>query len=171
MEDIASNHYRQNGFPYVIHCEGGLILTLFCLLFWDIIYEVYVPGTFISEVQFVPLDLGSKEFYTNRKHFIDIRLSNLEFDWTEEYLEQFFCDMWEKHNHEKSYVQNNLVTDGKDLFLIAMCMGRNKLRKIMERLISNFRDHRAGLPDLFMWNLIENTVSCIFFIFLFSFLR
>lgn len=69
VETIASTHYtKEEGFPNVIHCEGRLFSTFFEVLFWDILYETSVPGTFVMPLQTMPLDLHSgSDFYNNRK--------------------------------------------------------------------------------------------------------
>ncbi|KAF5274629.1 hypothetical protein FQR65_LT04329 [Abscondita terminalis] len=152
VEEVALRYYFKNGFANGLHCEGALVVSLFFILFWDIIYGNAVPYAFISEIQYYPLDLHTKEFYTNRETEINRRLSEIESEWSTETLNKFVCDIWEKHSHEKSYIYSNIVNQPKDLEGIILCIGRVKLSKIMQRLVLDFRIYQSGLPDLFLWN-------------------
>lgn len=158
VEDIALNHYLKNGFTNGIHCEGTLLVSIFFILFWDIIYDIYVPRTFINEIQSVPLDLLTEDFYENRKEHIDKRLRQIESDWTSEEMENFIVNNWNAHSHKKSMVMKNVVNDAEELIGIVRCIQRKSLSLSLRRLAVNFREHHSGLPDLFVWNLSQKKV-------------
>lgn len=132
--------------------------NLFMYLFWDIIYQYKVPGAFLSELQYVPLDFYSENFYKNRKCLIDFRFREISSFWTEEELRQFLTRMVDEHCSEQSLVQNLELTID-DYFDAILCIGRDVLSKILERLVKNYRLFHSGMPDLFMWNPETRTVT------------
>ena len=159
VEQTALQYYRTVGFPDGEHCEGNLIIASFCLLFWDIIYEDYVKGTFVSKVQSAPLDMYSSHFYKNRERRIKRRLSDIEHKWTEEIFRRRLFDRWTLHSHETSLCSLDAVVDKPErLYNAITCIGRDVLGKIFERLVKNFKYYRSGFPDLIVWNLPEKKV-------------
>ena len=78
VEQVAADHYRKDGFKDSIHCEGALPVSLFTLLFWEELYKISIPGTFVSAYQDAPLDLFTAEFKLNRKKEIEEKLCKLE---------------------------------------------------------------------------------------------
>ncbi|KAF5293920.1 hypothetical protein FQA39_LY13625 [Lamprigera yunnana] len=154
VEDVALNYYYNIGFDNGIHCEGNLLVTIFFVVFWDILYSNKVPYAFINEIQYYPLDLMT-EFYDNRKEEISKRLSEIESNWSLSELSTFVDNIWSKHSKERSFINSEIVKEGNDLYNIILCIGRIRLRKILERLAINFHRYKAGLPDLFLWNVTE----------------
>lgn len=161
VENIALSHYLKNGgFTNGIHCEGTLFVAIFFILFWDVIYNVNVPQTFINEIQSVPLDLFSSDFYENRKNHVEKRLQEIKIDWTDDELQLFIITNWNKHSHKKSLLIKSVVQDAKELIEIVSCIKREPLSLVLQRLAMNFGMHQSGLPDLFLWNFHQTKVSC-----------
>lgn len=133
------------------HCEGGIIIALFKLFFWDIIYEEYVPCAFISKVQDVPLDMYTSHFYINRKERIDQRLKEIEFDWSNIQLKSFINRVWAENGHV-SCLKETAGTISNDFEAITESIGRIILSKIFQRLVSNLSAYKSGIPDLLIWN-------------------
>lgn len=158
VESVALNHYFKEDFTNGIHCEGSLLVTLFCILFWDIIYNCEVPLAFISEIQYLPMDLYGEEFYLNRKSHVDKRLQEIKTGWSDEVFRQFIIDNWERHSHKKSLITKSVVNGSLQLLECALCIGRKCLADIMKRMVCNFRDCHSGLPDLFVWNAAQQKV-------------
>ncbi|CAG9815462.1 unnamed protein product [Phaedon cochleariae] len=162
VENIALEYYIEKcGYSDGTHCEGSLIKATFTLFFWDIIYnpDKVVPGTFLSKIQNVPLDMYSTHFYGNRKHAIDRRLKEIESDWPDEELLRFVKRSWELHSHEHGYCEPGLIIKNSEfLDILVNCIGRKILAKIYERLVKNLRLYSSGLPDLLVWN-IDNKKS------------
>lgn len=65
------------------HAEGSALVSLFALLFWDVIYSPGIPDAFRSPHQICPLDLRCTEFYNNRRPMIDHHINFLENGGTE----------------------------------------------------------------------------------------
>ncbi|KAF7411508.1 hypothetical protein HZH66_000404 [Vespula vulgaris] len=156
VENVALNFYYNQGFNCGIHCEGALPVTLFFALFWEELFNIDIPGTFVTLYQTAPLDLFTKDFYKNRKETIDMRLKLLRsFDL------ETFCSLvennfisnshFESMMHVKMFTSNNIKE-------IVYCLGIENVIKICERLIHNYSLWKAGFPDLIVWN--SNNKSC-----------
>lgn len=159
MEETAISFYlEENVYTQGIHCEGSLLTVRFYLLFWDIIYNVHVPNTFISNIQRYPLDMYSGEFYKHRKSQIDDRLLEIEDIWTEEDITEFIESTLTEHAAEFDVLIPYDVKDVNFLSLVVQCVGRRVLGAVCRRFASNFGLFRAGLPDLFLWNPTEKKV-------------
>lgn len=151
VEQIAIHHYRKNGYPLGMHCEGSLITSLFGLLFWDIIYNELVADVFLTELQYLPFDLYTSDFYKNREHVIQHRLKEIGGEWELSELRNFVEVMWERHSYKRSLITMSML-DADNIMTIISCITRACLAKIFERLVRNLKEFSAGMPDLFVWN-------------------
>lgn len=158
VEQLALNHYESLGFNNGIHCEGSLLITLFAVLFWDIIYNDNVPNVFITELQYLPFDLYTSDFYKNREILIKERLIDIGTRWELHVLNDFVRDVWDSHSDKRSLITLSNYFKSDDIRDIIACIGREILAKILERLVSNIKLYRSGVPDLFMWNATNLTV-------------
>lgn len=77
------------------HNEGGTIVFLFGLLFWDEIYKADVADAFISEHQTHPLDLYGYDFFKNRKKQLEEKFQLMQ-NWTEEQSKEYFTTKFEE---------------------------------------------------------------------------
>lgn len=102
VEEVARDHYLQNGYEMVIHCENRIIKMLCGLLFWDIIYSTEYADAFRFYMQTSPLDLGYADFYERRKAIIDSRVNQIQ-ALSEDALGQLLADSWEKNREKKSF--------------------------------------------------------------------
>lgn len=93
-----------------VHAEGSLISSLFGILFWDVIYDHFVPDVFVSKYQEMPLDLQSSDFYRHREAAIEKRLSEME-KWDGVEAQVFVQGMWEQHVGKLSVVSWNIFRD------------------------------------------------------------
>ncbi|XP_047357457.1 fanconi-associated nuclease 1-like isoform X1 [Vespa velutina] len=156
VENVALNFYYNQGFNGGIHCEGALPVTLFFVLFWEELFNIDIPGAFVTLYQTAPLDLFTKDFYKNRKETIDMKLKLLRsfdpetFSSIVEY--NFILNShFESMMHVKMFTSNNIKE-------IVYCLGTENVIKICERLIHNFTLWKAGFPDLVIWN--SNNKTC-----------
>ncbi|XP_034191993.2 fanconi-associated nuclease 1 isoform X1 [Osmia lignaria lignaria] len=152
VETLALNHYCEKGFSNGLHCEGALPITLFFTLFWEELFDIHVPGTFVSPYQYAPDDLFTEElFYENRKERIDMKLqiaSNLNCLALSTFMEDKFkvCVQYQ------SIMPTNLLKDSLQLKEIVYCLGVQGVVGICRRLVENFKLWKAGFPDLIVWN-------------------
>lgn len=160
VEQVAIRHYIDNeNFTAGVHCEGALAQSIFYILFWDIIYTEDVPYTFVCKMQYLPLDFYSEQFYKNRESLINARLLDIKSKWSEQELETFVTETWNFVSKYKSLFVLDHIRDGNKLYQIITCIGRKIMSDICRRLAENFRDYRAGMPDLFVYN--EQKVSIL----------
>ncbi|GFS40186.1 hypothetical protein TNIN_234931 [Trichonephila inaurata madagascariensis] len=151
VEQLSIEHYRENGFPQGIHGEGSTFISIYALLFWDIIYDGNIPDVFISPYQTHPLDLNSESFFLNRKDQILNHLKTLK-QSTNEALREIVKTTWENHHGQASLVSWDHFTDLEHVQGLICCFGSDILSGICERLAKDFRFTRSGVPDLVVWN-------------------
>jgi fanconi-associated nuclease 1 len=114
VESLALYYYKHEGYIKGIHCEGAFPITLFATLFWDEIYNMNIPGAWVSLYQYAPLDLYSSEFYENRKEQIDMKLQIIrKFD--SETLSRHLKHEFEMHCEYESIIQANIFKDSNCL--------------------------------------------------------
>lgn len=166
VEMVALEHYiSKSHYTDGRHCKGALIHALFILFFWDIIYDPDrpVPGTFLSTIQQVPLDMKSVYFYPNRKNLIDKRLDDIATDWSRTKVLTFLKQNYENHAHEAGIFKVDSVicdTEADTLMeTLVDCVGRVVLSRIFQRLVKNVGVYRSGMPDLLIWNVNTKLVS------------
>lgn len=110
VESLALFHYKGEGYIKGTHCEGAFPITIFAMLFWDEIYNMDIPGAWVSLYQEAPLDLYSSEFYENRKEKIDMKLQIIrKFD--SETLSRHLKREFELHSEYASISQGNIFKD------------------------------------------------------------
>ncbi|KAI5862102.1 VRR-NUC domain-containing protein [Durotheca rogersii] len=73
VEAMCLNWYRARGWKGY-HAEGGIVRTLFALLFYDVLF-LYVPNVFQTPYQTCPLDLRTDAFAAARASEINHRLA------------------------------------------------------------------------------------------------
>lgn len=128
VETVAFHHYQKQGFSNGLHCEGALPNILFCTLFWEELYDIHIPGAFVTPYQEAPADLYTEQFYKNRKEKIDMKLKIIS-DLSSESLS---CRMKEKFIIFKQYksvmltnLDNNLQLEV--ILLIFYCLIHQKM--------------------------------------------
>ncbi|XP_066597627.1 fanconi-associated nuclease 1-like isoform X2 [Prorops nasuta] len=151
VESLAVHHYLNEGFTNGLHCEGALPVALFSILFWEDIYTHPVPGAFVSSYQTAPSDLYTSEFYNNRKDRIDMKiqiLNNLELDAFSTLIETNFLE----YSQYQCLIPKHLFQSSNHLKEIVMCLGKENVMAICNRMMHDFRQWMAGFPDLIIWN-------------------
>ncbi|NXL61806.1 FAN1 nuclease, partial [Chordeiles acutipennis] len=156
VEELALNHYRQNGFDQGIHGEGSTFITLYGILMWDIIFMDDIPDVFRNSYQTFPLDLYTDSFYENRKDVIEARLQQLH-SASSETLAKLIADIWTTQEGKAAA----LVSWGRFVSLqqvqsLASCLGGLFLSGVFRRLAKDLRHCRGGLPDLVVWRTDTN---------------
>lgn len=170
-EEAAINHYESLGYK-ALWTENIYWWTVMSLFFWDVIFAKTIgavsviiggvqteldPGDekfeqlFNQTIQIngMPTDFFTSEFYERRKSIINNKIkelqhSNLEQNISESYKKNYGkncrpIEDWDKYNID-------------ELLISVQRIEKEKLIKIFERLITNFKDNRSGLPDLIVYN-------------------
>jgi hypothetical protein len=170
-EEAAINHYNSLGYK-ALWAENTYWWTLMSLFFWDVIFakisgsiSVSIGGVqteldpsderfeqlFKQTIQMngMPSDFFYPEFYERRKSLIKNRIQELQFSNLEQKLSESF-----KQNYGKTCraIENWDKYKIDELLIALQRLDKEKLIKILEKLISDFSNNRAGLPDLVVYN-------------------
>ncbi|GIY56154.1 hypothetical protein CEXT_135391 [Caerostris extrusa] len=145
------NHLHSGERVIGIHGEGSTFISIYSLLFWDIIYDGSIPDIFITPYQTHPLDLNSETFFKSREDQILNHLKTLRHSTNEE-LKGIVKTTWENHHKEASMVNWDLFTNLEHAQGLICCFGCDILCGICERIAKDHRFTRSGVPDLVVWN-------------------
>ncbi|ART64307.1 VRR-NUC domain-containing protein [Kushneria marisflavi] len=142
VERAVREHLHSLDAP-VFYVENTLINALFGLLCWEAIFAP-LPGAFFHPFQSGPADLMRPEFYPQRESYFTHCLARLEAGTWQENIRQRY--------QEKQGIQSPFVHWGAlDEALLALaleCLPPAHLRLWFERLVTDIRANRAGMPDL-----------------------
>ncbi|XP_048376681.2 fanconi-associated nuclease 1 [Stegostoma tigrinum] len=152
VEEVSLAYYQQQGFDQGIHGEGTTFLTLFGLLFWDIIFLSGIPDVFRNPYQACPLDLYTDCFYQQRRECIESRVDFLE-NASIETLCTLIADAWNGYRGINATLVNwEIFNSLQQVQSLVSCLGGPFLSSICKILAKDLRHGRGGLPDLVVWN-------------------
>jgi len=131
------------------------------LLYWDVVFarlpNVYDPrlGEFPSQLQDIPRDLFSADYYTRRKDLIAARHDTLSsrgvLGLGSTSPEQELRRAWGRHRGKPCRLFDKWQKfTVNDLALGTRVLSHEQLVAIMNRLLQDFNNDRRGLPDLFL---------------------
>ncbi|GJN29529.1 hypothetical protein PR202_gb17757 [Eleusine coracana subsp. coracana] len=84
VEQLALQYYADEGGGWQgTHSEGGVWMTVFGLLMWDVMFSD-MEDVFQSKFQTAPLDLETDDFYKLRKDIIESQLKKIQDGMAEE---------------------------------------------------------------------------------------
>ena len=152
VEAMSLSHYRssEGGGWKGYHTEGGLVRTLFALLFYDVLFT-YVPNVFQTPFQTCPLDLHTDAFYPTRASEVNARLAQIANGEGERIL----TETWEREVERKTCVVGlDWSFEISDLREIVWCMGGEGLSVVMKVLCQEYGERGGGMPDLFIWRAL-----------------
>jgi Fanconi-associated nuclease 1 len=154
VEAMCLSHYRKVLGWKGYHSEGGILRTLFGLLFADIMFEVYVPNVFQTAYQTCPLDLHTDAFYSARITEINARCNELEAGLAEGILTK----TWEAHVERQTCIVGVRWDEYEldDLKEIARYFAPQGLATVMRVMAQEYASRGGGVPDLFLWKVNED---------------
>ncbi|XP_046661665.1 fanconi-associated nuclease 1-like [Homalodisca vitripennis] len=162
VEEVAREHFRQQGFTYGAHDEGGIIKSLIFTCFWNEIYGETMAdghGLFHSEYQTMPLDWNSETFYDRRREKLKSKLQDLAEGGVEAVISAFQESCENNINKESvvnwSYIDNYEITKS-----LIRSIDIDVFLNLSRLLLRHHRTYGAGFPDLTLWDPIEH--KCIF---------
>ena len=152
VEDAALNYYiKNNNFREGLHCEGGIISTLFAILCWDLIFSD-LDNVFFNKYQYHPLDFWSVDFFARRKELFQGHFAMLKC-LSEESMNDFITESWTKHSkHGCAGLSWELFSGKEQCQRCVSCITPPILVGIFEEYIKDIRLKRSGMPDLSIWN-------------------
>ncbi|KAJ5809340.1 uncharacterized protein N7503_001558 [Penicillium pulvis] len=147
VESMCLSWYRDHGWKGY-HSEGGIVRTLFGILFYDILFT-YVPNVFQTPFQTCPLDLHTDVFYPSRASEINHRLVEITNGDAERIIQ-------EVHTREGAAQPCAIGIDWsfelEDLLEIGRCFRGEALATICKVMAQEYQQRGGGIPDLFLWN-------------------
>jgi len=159
VEEFCLHHYSTLDLHEGLHGEGAVFNSLLGLLFWDIIYSD-VPDAFRDPGQALPLDWDSDHFYSARKDMIGVRLAELRGMEREELCTEVVAS-WNSHLNIVSLVNWNMLSCEERVYSLVICFDPVSLSAVLERLLTDHRSTRSGLPDLTVWNSSTRQLKCV----------
>jgi Fanconi-associated nuclease 1 len=149
VEEMCLSLYRREGWKGY-HAEGGVVRTLFALLFYDVLF-LYVPNVFQTAFQTSPLDLSTDSFYASRAGEINRRLADISNGAAAEIVERV---------HRRESGRRTAVV-GLDwafalpdlLEIVRCCWDGGALATVCLVLAQEYRLRAGGMPDLFLWRV------------------
>lgn len=142
VERAVCGHLSTSDAP-VVYVENVLINGLFGLLCWEAIFAP-LPGAFFHPFQSGPADLMRPDFYPRREALFHRCLTQLD-------SSDYRTTIW-RHYQQKQGLQSPFVhwgaLDETLLELALNCLPAAHLRLWFERLLTDIRANRAGMPDL-----------------------
>ncbi|XP_050537525.1 fanconi-associated nuclease 1-like [Daktulosphaira vitifoliae] len=158
VEERSLYYYKNEGYSRGLHDEGQLIKSMFFLCFWDVIYGNYPPHViFLSEYQDSPLDWRTQHFYTIREKAIKDQLAKLEGMSVNEIYEML-NELCVKYYNTQSVINWKILTPNNLLLCkeLLNCLGISIFLSIGHHILANGRKYMHGMPDLIIWNPMDN---------------
>ncbi|KAJ5495535.1 hypothetical protein N7539_000651 [Penicillium diatomitis] len=153
VESMCLSWYRDHGWKGY-HSEGGIVRTLFGLLFYDILFT-YVPNVFQTPFQTCPLDLHTDVFYPSRASEINHRLVEI----TNGDAERIIRDIYDRESAaQPCAIGIDWSFELDDLLEIVQCFRGEALATICKVMAQEYQQRGGGIPDLFLWKAEEQTV-------------
>ncbi|KAG9013848.1 hypothetical protein FRB94_004227 [Tulasnella sp. JGI-2019a] len=152
VEQLALEHYEGLGFKG-FHAEGRIIVHMFTMLFWPVLFDLSIPGTFETAFQTGPLDLVHDTFYSSRTDAIEERLKMIE---DGQGLE-FIVEVDERERPQRTWAVGVRWDDFSldDTLEIAEGIGGVGLSVICRLLCEDYGNRGSGVPDLIVWKAGE----------------
>ena len=148
VESMCLSHYRKVLGWKGYHSEGGILRTLFGLLFCDVLFA-YVPNVFQTAYQICPLDLHTDSFYPTRISEINARVNEIGDGHAEDIVQR----TWSEHFDRRTCVVGVKWDDYEleDILEITRCFSGEALGTVMRVMAQEYAARGGGVPDLFLW--------------------
>ena len=148
VEAMCLSWYRARGWKGY-HSEGGILRTLFGLLFHDILFA-YVPNVFQTPYQTCPLDLHTDAFYPARHSLIAHRLADISNGAAPRILRT----VYESNVEAKTCVVGvDWTYELDDLLEVVSCWRGEALGVVCKVMAQEYQARGGGVPDLFLWRV------------------
>ncbi|WP_394205835.1 VRR-NUC domain-containing protein [Shewanella waksmanii] len=145
VEQQVVAHYQQRGL-IAVHIENRLFCGLFGLYFWDIIFAP-VKGAFQHPFQSAPSDMYRQDFIGHRSELIEQRLAQLQTHAPEARINQAYEQYF-------GYINDWVDWKSVDISLLnqlLISVDRDFLNALFRYFLQSLKNHRSGLPDLFVY--------------------
>lgn len=154
VEELARQQLENNAqeFPIcrygdspsrVFYVENSLINSLLGLLCWSAVFSP-IPNAFFHPFQKGPVDLYAPDFYHRRELQFGDCLRQLD---SAQYIQTIRLCFQEKRGIQSPFIIWHLLTE-ELLDLALLCISAAHLKKYFERILSDIKSNRTGMPDL-----------------------
>lgn len=175
VEELAIKVYESEGFK-AQWTENDFWWEIMCLLFWDVIfakvrgavsirksgydyeldpdddeYDYYFEQTVI-QMNGMPHDFFSEDFYSRRKQIIVNRINELK---ASDIVSKLVMSYEKNKGKNCRPIENWNKYSNENLIEPLQYIEKNKVLEICHRLLKNFNTYRSGLPDLFVYSESE----------------
>jgi fanconi-associated nuclease 1 len=155
VESMCLSHYRHVLGYKGYHSEGGILRTLFGLLFYDILFtHPYIPNVFQTAYQTCPLDLHTDSFFPARTPEILGRINDIN----NGEASRIMTEVWDREFERRTCVVG-VRWDGferEDLLELVSCFEPQALGTIMLVMSQEYQSRGGGVPDLVLWKVLAD---------------
>ncbi|PWZ00222.1 hypothetical protein BCV70DRAFT_231846 [Testicularia cyperi] len=158
VEQLCLQHYALQGFKGY-HCEGKLLTMIFVMVMWDVLFLDSVPGSFETQYQSAPLDLGSDAFPIVRSAEMRARYDHIERTGGLDLI----AAVDERERPRKTWAVGCRwdMFGRDDLLEVAECMGGRAISIVCQMLAEEWDHCSSGMPDLVIWRMSDKTVRFV----------
>ncbi|KIX01670.1 uncharacterized protein Z518_09396 [Rhinocladiella mackenziei CBS 650.93] len=158
VEAMCLSHYRHVLGYRGYHSEGGILRTLFGLIFYDILFfNPYIPNVFQTPYQTCPLDLHTDGFFSSRMPEILSRVNQLSNGEAVDIARKVWDENFERRTCIVGVRWDEFERD--DLFELLECFDGHALGTIMLVMAQEYQNRAGGVPDLVLWKKFPPTSS------------
>jgi Fanconi-associated nuclease 1 len=154
VEAMCLSHYRRVLGYKGYHSEGGVLRTIFGLLFFDILFhDPYIPNVFQTAYQTCPLDLHTDSFFSSRMPEILARINQISNGEAVDIVTR----VWDAHFDRRTCIVG-VRWDGferDDLLELVACWDGPALGTVMLVMAQEYQSRGGGVPDLILWKTDE----------------
>ncbi|KAL5200769.1 hypothetical protein ABZP36_021972 [Zizania latifolia] len=151
VEQLALQYYADEGGGWQgTHSEGGIWMTIFGLLMWDVIFSD-IHDVFHTKFQTAPLDMETDDFYKSRKDHVESQMKRIQDGAAEEML----ISSWELHRGTSCRGVDWDRHSLSDLRAAVVCTGGHCLASLLRHLALDYRSWSSGMPDLLLWRFLD----------------
>ncbi|KAL6249024.1 hypothetical protein RBB50_004087 [Rhinocladiella similis] len=155
VEAMCLSHYRHVLGYKGYHSEGGILRTIFGLLFYDILFfNPYIPNVFQTAYQTCPLDLHTDSFFSSRVPEILGRLNQISNGEAEELVRRVWDENFERRTCIVGVRWDGFERD--DLLELVACWDNQALATVMLVMAQEYQSRGGGVPDLVLWKVFDS---------------
>ncbi|EXJ74005.1 uncharacterized protein A1O5_02299 [Cladophialophora psammophila CBS 110553] len=152
VESMCLSHYRHVLGYKGYHSEGGILRTIFGLLFHDILFfNPYIPNVFQTAYQTCPLDLHTDSFFSARMPEILARINQISNGEAVDIAKA----VWEKEYDRRTCIVGVKWDEFEkdDLLELVACWEGQALGTVMLVMAQEYQSRGGGVPDLVLWKV------------------
>ncbi|KAL2444525.1 hypothetical protein ABEF95_016983 [Exophiala dermatitidis] len=150
VEAMCLSHYRHILGYKGYHSEGGILRTLFGLLFFDILFfNPYIPNVFQTAYQTCPLDLHTDTFFPARMPEILGRINQISNGEAAKIAREVWDEQYDRRTCIVGVQWDGFARD--DLLELIECWDGNALGTVMLIMAQDYQGRGGGVPDLVLW--------------------